>query len=304
MMQKKSSLGRGLDARMGGGYSRPLPEAAPAAASTAPAARDGELARLPVERLQRGKYQPRTDMRTESLQELADSIRAQGVVQPIVVRPLDEHAGPDAQRYEILAGERRWRAAQLAGLTEIPAVVRRIPDDAAIAVALIENIQRENLNPLEESRALERRVSEFQLTHQQVADAVGRSRAAVSTLLRLRELPPEVCALVESRELEMGHARALLALSSRRQQAEVGALVARKGLSVRETEALVRRLQQPAKPEPDAAPADPDVRRLEQDLTEKLGARVSIKHTSSGRGRLVVDYHSLDELDGILARIQ
>jgi len=298
MMQKKSSLGRGLDALMGGGYSRPLPEAA---AGAPPA---GELARLPLERLQRGKYQPRTDMRTESLQELADSIRAQGVVQPIVVRPLDEHAAPDVQRYEIIAGERRWRAAQLAGLTEIPAVVRRIPDEAAIAVALIENIQRENLNPLEESRALERLVSEFQLTHQQVAEAVGRSRAAVTNLLRLRELPPEVCALVESRELEMGHARALLALPGRRQQAEVGALVAKKGLSVRETEALVRRMVQPAKAQGEAAPVDPDVRRLEQDLTERLGARVMIKHSSSGRGKLVVDYHSLDELDGILARIQ
>ncbi len=183
----------------------------------------------------------------ETLEELADSIRAQGVIQPIVVRVLDTLSG-EPRRYEIIAGERRWRAAQLAGLAEIPAVIRQIPDEAAIAIALIENIQRENLNPLEEARALSRLIEEFQMTHQQAAEAVGRSRAAVSNLLRLLELPEQVCALVEERELEMGHARALLGLANRRQQSEVGALVAKKGISVRDTEALVRRLQRPAGP--------------------------------------------------------
>jgi ParB family chromosome partitioning protein len=208
-------------------------------------------------------------------------------------------------RYEIIAGERRWRAAQMAGLTEIPALIRSIPDESAIAVALIENIQRENLNPLEEARALDRLIREFQMTHQQAADAVGRSRAAVSNLLRLLDLAPEVAELVERRQLEMGHARALLALSGRRQQAEVGALVAKKSISVRETEAIVRRMLVPARAaEPADEPGDADVQRLERDLAEKLGARVAIRHSGSGKGRLVIDYNSLDELDGILAHIQ
>lgn len=286
------------------------PPAGPAAPPP-PAPASEELAKLPVEQLQRGRYQPRIDMRPETLQELAESIKAQGVVQPIVVRPLDgthpsggQPAG--AARYEIIAGERRWRAAQMAGLTEIPAVIRRIPDEAAIAVALIENIQRENLNPLEEARALDRLIREFQVTHQQAAEAVGRSRAAVSNLLRLLDLAPEVAALVERRELEMGHARALLGLSGRRQQVEVGALVAKKGISVRETEALVRRMLAPARAAVAAEepPRDPNVEHLERDLAEKLGARVAIRHSASGKGRLIVDYNSLDELDGILAHIQ
>jgi ParB family transcriptional regulator, chromosome partitioning protein len=302
MMQKKPSLGRGLEALMGSAALRPSPVPPAAQPSAAPSE---ELAKLPLDQLQRGRYQPRIDMRPESLQELADSIKAQGVVQPIVVRPLAEPSAGGA-RYEIIAGERRWRAAQMAALTEIPAVIRRIPDEAAIAVALIENIQRENLNPLEEARALERLIREFQVTHQQAADAVGRSRAAVSNLLRLLDLPSEVAELVERRQLEMGHARALLALPGRRQQAEVGALVARKSISVRETEAIVRRMLAPAKPaEAGNEPAhDPDVQRLERDLAEKLGARVAIRHSGSGKGRLVIDYNSLDELDGILAHIQ
>jgi len=222
--------------------------------------------------------------------------------------PLATAAAGESQRYEIIAGERRWRAAQIAGLANIPAVIRRIPDEAAIAVALIENIQRESLNPLEEARALERLITEFELTHAQAAEAVGRSRAAVSNLLRLLELAPEVGALVERRELEMGHARALLALSARRQQAEVAAMVARKSLSVRDTEALVRRLQQRGKEAEvgaDEKPgaADPDVRRLEQELADKLGAKVLIQHSRAGKGKLVVSYNSLDELDGILAHI-
>jgi len=297
MMQRKPTLGRGLADLLGARSASPAP----------PTPLGEELNKLPLEVLQRGRYQPRVDMRAETLTELADSIKVQGVVQPIVVRPLDEPGSSASPRYEIIAGERRWRAAQMAGLTEIPAVIRHIPDEAAIAVALIENIQRENLNPLEEARALARLVSEFGLTHQQAAEAVGRSRAGVSNLLRLLELAPEVCELLEKRSLEMGHARSLLSLTQRRQQTEVALLVAKKGLSVRETEALVRRLQSPADGhggEPRASSRDANVARLEQELAEKLGARVAIQHGSGGRGKLVVSYNSLDELDGILAHIQ
>jgi ParB family chromosome partitioning protein len=263
-----------------------------------------ELLKLPVDLLQRGKYQPRIDMRPESLQELADSIRSQGVIQPIIVRPLAEGA-VGGRRYEIVAGERRWRAAQLAGLHEIPAIVRRVADGAAVAMALIENIQRENLNPLEEARALDRLITEFEMTHATAAEAVGRSRAAVSNLLRLLELADEVKTLVEQRELEMGHARALLGLENRRQQAEVGSLVAKKKLSVRETEALVRRLQSGSGGEDHTAVArvDPNIRKLEGDLTEKLGAKVQVQHSAGGKGKLIINYHTLDELDGILEHI-
>jgi len=307
MIQKKPTLGRGL-ADLLGQVSGPRPAPPPAAEAQAPvpptAAAGEELARLPLDVLQRGRYQPRIDMRPETLEELAASIKAQGVVQPIVVRPIAASAPGDAQRYEIIAGERRWRAAQIAGLAHIPAVIRRIPDEAAIAVALIENIQRESLNPLEEARALDRLITEFELTHAQAAEAVGRSRAAVSNLLRLLELAPEVGALVERREIEMGHARALLALSSRRQQVEVATIVAKRGLSVRDTEALVRRLQHPAPASVEPAQAaDANVRRLEQDLADKLGAKVLIQHSRGGKGKLVVSYNSLDELDGILAHI-
>jgi ParB family chromosome partitioning protein len=298
-MMRKPTLGRGL-ADLLGSARAPLPPPAPLPEGE-------ELVRLPLDVLQRGKYQPRTDMRPETLAELAASIKSQGVVQPIVVRPLAELSDGGATRYEIIAGERRWRAAQMAGLADIPAVIRAIPDEAAIAVALIENIQRENLNPLEEARALERLISEFGLTHQQAADAVGRSRAGVSNLLRLLELAPEVCTLLEQRALEMGHARALLGLTQRRQQSEVAMLIAKKGLSVREAEALVRRLTAPAASGNGAAQPDgrdPNVARLEQDLAEKLGARVAIQHATSGKGKLVVSYNSLDELDGILAHIQ
>jgi ParB family chromosome partitioning protein len=311
MSQKKPVMGRGLEALLGQ-MSR-APQAAPAAA-TAPGAAPAppsklpgdELASLPVDLLQRGKYQPRMDMRQESLEELAASIKSQGIVQPIVVRPVDGAAPGESQRYEIIAGERRWRAAQIAGLTSIPAVIRRVPDEAAIAMSLIENIQRENLNPLEEARALERLISEFGITHQQAADAVGRSRAAVSNLLRLLELPAEITAFVERRELEMGHARALLGLPQRRQQIEVGALVARKGLSVRDTEAMVRALLAKASgaPAKETRALDPNVQRLQDELSEKLGAPVEIQHGGGGKGKVVVTYHSLDELDGILAHIR
>ena len=305
MATKRPSLGRGLEALLGTSTPAATAEsAAPEAAPRLPL--DEELAKIPVDLLQRGRYQPRLDMRAESLQELADSIRAQGVVQPIVVRPLTAPRTGEPLRYEIIAGERRWRAAQMAGLHEVPAVIRRVSDEAAVAMSLIENIQRENLNPLEEARALDRLIREFEMTHQSAADAVGRSRAAVSNLLRLLELADEVKALVESRQLEMGHARALLGLAVTRQQVEVAMLVARKGLSVRETEALVRRLSTRKEDIEDREPVrpDPNITRLEQNLTDKLGAKVQVQHGAKGRGKLVIAYNSLDELDGILAHIQ
>ena len=299
MADKKRGLGRGLEALLGQAAQRPMSD-------IATTSRD-QLTHVPVGLLERGRYQPRTDMREESLAELAESIHAQGVVQPIVVRPVGAPAPGEGQRYEIIAGERRWRAAQMAGLAELPAIVRRVDDETAVAMSLIENIQREDLNPLEEAMALSRLVGEFGLTHQQAAEAVGRSRAAVSNLLRLLELPEEVKALVEQRQLEMGHARSLLALTNRRQLVEVGALVAKKGLSVRDTEALVRRLLARAasgEAKHDAEDRDPDIRRLEEDLADKLGAQVELRHGAKGKGRLVISYHSLDELDGILAHIR
>ena len=286
MAAKRRTLGRGLDALL------------TPAAGNAPDLED-ELKSLPVDLLRRGKYQPRTDMRQESLDELADSIRAQGVVQPIVVRPLGPGAG-----YEIIAGERRWRAAQLAGLQSIPAVVRDVPDEAAVAMALIENIQREDLNPLEEARALERLIGDFQMTHQQAAEAVGRSRAAVSNLLRLLDLGDEIKALVQSRQLEMGHARALLGIQDPTVQAAAARDVAAKGLSVRETERLVRKLAAGPRTPPRPREKDADTRRLENELGDKLGARVSVSHGASGKGKLVIAYNSLDELEGILEHIR
>jgi ParB family transcriptional regulator, chromosome partitioning protein len=305
MTAKKPSLGRGL-AELSPLLARRI--GAPAAETVVTAPAGERLANLPLDLLQRGKYQPRSDMRSESLAELAESIKSQGLVQPILVRPLPGRNPGESQRYEIIAGERRWRAAQMAGMGEIPAVIRDVPDEAALAMALIENIQREELNPLEEARALTRLIEEFGLTHQQAAEAVGRSRAAVSNLLRLMELAEEVKELLEQRSIEMGHARALLSLTSRRQQIEVAGLVAKKSLSVRDTEALVRRLLNPPKPEPgggemDRGSRDPDVRRLERELADKLGAKVMFQHTASGRGKLVVAYNSLDELEGILAHI-
>jgi ParB family chromosome partitioning protein len=301
MATKRPSLGRGLEALLGTPTAASEPETAAPSQSRA----DGDLARIPVDLLQRGRYQPRLDMRPESLQELADSIRAQGVVQPIVVRPVGVPAPGQPARYEIIAGERRWRAAQMAGLHDVPAVIRHVPDEAAVAMSLIENIQRENLNPLEEARALDRLIREFDMTHQTAADAVGRSRAAVSNLLRLLELAEEVKSLVEQRQIEMGHARALLALTATRQQVEVANLVSRKGLSVRETEALVRRMLTHKDDDTEREPPrkDPNVNRLEQELTGKLGAKVQLQHGAKGRGKLVINYNSLDELDGILEHI-
>ncbi len=295
-MSKKKRLGRGLDALL----SKPTPKAEVETPSTAN--NDG-LANIPVDLLERGQYQPRVDMRQDSLEELAKSINAQGVVQPIVVRPVGR--GGNSQRYEIIAGERRWRAAQLAGLQEIPAIVRDVPDDAAIAMALIENIQREDLNPLEESRALDRLIREFDLTHAEAADAVGRSRASVSNLLRLQELSDKVKPLLESRQLEMGHARALLAITNTTQQFDAARQVIKNGLSVRETEKLVRQMQEGGKKSAASkSPPNADIQRLEKDMTDKLGAKVRIDHAKKGHGKLIIAYNSLDELDGILKHIQ
>lgn len=291
-MVKKRGLGRGLDALLG------TSNIAAEGTHLGNTAESNSLRQLPVEIISRGRYQPRTDIREESLHELADSIRAQGVVQPIVVRPIS------ADRFEIIAGERRWRAAQLAGLSEVPALVRDVPDEAAMAMALIENIQREDLNPLEEALALRRLSDEFGLTHQQVANAVGRSRAAVTNLLRLLELDNEVQQLLRDGKLEMGHARALLPLNAILQQ-EAAQQVCLKGLSVRETEDLVRQLQhQPRNDRVQSEAIDPNIRVLQEELSEKLGAKVAIQHNTSGKGKLVIQYNSLDELDGILNHVK
>lgn len=287
---KKRGLGRGLDALLGpfnaiGGGTN--------------AAVEETLRSLPVEQIVRSRYQPRLTIPEDSLRELADSIRVQGVVQPVVVRTAVDH------HYELIAGERRWRAAQLAGLAEVPAIVREVSDQAALAMALIENIQRENLNPLEEALALKQLIESFDMTHQQVAETIGRSRVAVTNLLRLLELCDEVRELIQEGKLEMGHARALLALTPLLQR-EAAKQVLVRGLSVRETEALVRRLQ--SSPRVDVVvpgPAlDPNIRLLQEHLSERLGAKVQVQHGDSGKGRLVIHYHSLDELDGIINHIK
>lgn len=304
MSAKRTGLGRGLDALLGDVDISPPPVAVEE--TDRPARPDTGLTMIAVDLLRRGAYQPRQAMREDALNELADSIRAQGLIQPIVVRPLGTTDVSGARQYEIVAGERRWRAAQLAGLGEVPAVVKQMPDSAAIAVALIENIQRENLSPLEEAQSLRRLIDEFDLTHQQAADAIGRSRTAVSNLVRLLELGDEAKALVQAGELEMGHARALLSITQPRLQAELAAQIARQGLSVRATEALVKKnliggRKPPARPEDSA---DPNIRHLQDELSGKLGARVSIQHGSKGAGKLVVTYNSLDELEGILEHIK
>jgi ParB family chromosome partitioning protein len=304
-MTKKKRLGRGLDALL----SRPGGAGGVATASDA-AGQGGtggdRLRNIPIDLLQRGRYQPRVDMRQDTLEDLARSIRSQGVVQPIVVRAIGAGDGPHT-RYEIVAGERRWRAAQIAELDVIPAIVRDIPDEAAIAMALIENIQRENLNPLEEARALDRLIREFELTHQQAADSVGRSRAAVSNLLRLLELSDKVKPLLEARQIEMGHARALLSLSDATQQFDAARQIVKKNLSVRETERLIRRMlaERPARgSESGKQGGNADIRRLEKEITDKLGAVVRIDHGSKGAGKVLISYNTLDELDGILKHIR
>ncbi len=290
-------MGRGLDALL----SKPVAETTAITGAIV----DSGLATIPLDLLQRGQYQPRIDIRQESLEDLAASIRSQGVVQPIVVRPIGK-LGP-SQRYEIIAGERRWRAAQLAGLGEIPALVKDVADEDAIEMALIENIQREDLNPLEEASALDRLIREFDLTHAEAATAVGRSRAAVSNLLRLQELSDKVKSMLEKRQLEMGHARALLSISNAVQQYDAARQVARKGLSVRDTERLVKRMLDATGGKPkrkSPATGNGDIRRLEIEVSEKLGAKVRVEHTSKGSGKLVIPYHTLDELDGILKHIK
>ncbi|CAD2266820.1 chromosome partitioning protein ParB [Stutzerimonas stutzeri] len=290
MATKKRGLGRGLDALLGGASVSAMQEEA-AKVDTR------ELQQLPLELVQRGKYQPRRDMDPQALEELAQSIRNHGVMQPIVVRPVE------GGRYEIIAGERRWCASQQAGLERVPALVREVPDEAAIAMALIENIQREDLNPIEEAVALQRLQQEFQLTQQQVADAVGKSRVSVSNLLRLIALPEEIKTLLSHGDLEMGHARALLGLPAD-QQIEGARHVVARGLTVRQTEALVRQwLSSKEKPKAEVK-VDPDISRLEQRLAERLGSPVQIKHGQKGKGQLVIRYSSLDELQGVLAHIR
>ena len=283
--RKKPALGRNLSAML-----------SPSTLDEVRHPAGGELRELPLDVIRPGRYQPRSVFDEEKLAELADSIRAQGVVQPIVVRPV----GDDT--YELIAGERRWRAAQIAGAEHIPAVVREVPDEVSVAMALIENIQREDLNPLEEATALRRLIDDFNMTHQEAADAVGRSRAAVSNLLRLLELMQEVKDMIDLRRIEMGHARALLSLDDEL-QVQAAREVVRKRLSVRDTENLVRRLQQ-SKKQKGQRRIDPDVQRLQNRMSEELGARVRIQHQASGKGRLVISYNSADEFDGILERLK
>jgi len=301
-MSGKKKLGRGLDKLLGGVAARASASETLAPADGTPKSAsdltDSELRHLPVDLIQRGKYQPRTDMHEEALLELAESIKVQGVMQPIVVRPIP------GNRFEIIAGERRWRATQLAGLDTIPAVIRLVGDESAIAMALIENIQRENLNPIEEAMALKRLQEEFSLTQQEVAEAVGKSRTTVTNLLRLMSLNHDVRLLLERGDIEMGHAKALLGLQSEH-QSEAAKTVAGKGLSVRQTESLVRRLlEQPQAKKPQDARPDPDINRLQETLSERLGTRVEIQHSNKGSGKVTLKYNSLDELDGILSHIK
>ena len=290
-MVKKRGLGRGLDALLGG-----IPDAAAGRGAAADLAAHGSFRSLPVDVIRRGKHQPRRIVEESTLVELAHSVRTRGVVQPIVVRP----AGPGS--FEIVAGERRWRAAQMAGLDEVPAVVRECSDREAAAIALIENIQREDLNPIEEAQGYRTLADEFGLTHQELADAVGRSRSAVSNALRLLDLNDDVRALVEQGDLDMGHARALLSLSGA-VQSETAAAVVRRGLSARETEKLVR-LKAKGEAPPERTTRDPNVIRIENDLADRLGAKVRIDHKSKGAGSLTIHYASLEALDGILERIR
>jgi ParB family chromosome partitioning protein len=302
-MNDKKKLGKGLDALLSAGSSQTMASllgGKPREPDTTPPAavpdKDGDLKNIPVDLIQRGKYQPRTDMHEEALEELAASIKNQGVMQPIVVRPIS------SEKYEIIAGERRWRATQMAGLDTIPAIVKPVGDEAAIAMSLIENIQRENLNPIEEAMALKRLQDEFELTQQEVADAVGKSRVTVTNLIRLIGLHIDVRRMLEHGDLEMGHARAVLSLPDE-QQTQVARTVAGKGLSVRQTEALVRRLMAGKSTQPSGKILDPDIKNLEDNLADKLGAKVMIQHSAKGKGKLVVKYNSLDELDGILTHI-
>jgi len=284
MVAKKRGLGRGLDALLGAEKRSGQQDVSHPARSI--------LEEVPIEWIRPGKYQPRQTMDDEPLQELAASIRAQGVMQPIVLRSVGEN------RYEIIAGERRWRATQLAGLDKIPAVIKEVNDEAAVAMSLIENIQREDLNPMEEALALQRLIEDFDLTHQQVADAVGKSRTAVTNFLRLINLSPEVAQMLAHGDIEMGHARALLSLSFE-QQGSLAREIAAQNLNVRQAEALVRKMLS-GKPSKPGAKVDADTRSLENKLADRLGQKVNLQHTAKGKGKLVISYNSLDELDGIL----
>ncbi len=301
MSAKKRGLGRGLDALLSS--SKPAPSEGKeqntanvtSAVENAAQPSNSELQKLPIEFLHSGKYQPRKDMSEEALEELASSIRSQGIIQPIVVRPVAHNS------YEIIAGERRWRAAQIAKLEFVPCIIKDVPDEAAVAIALIENIQREDLNAMEEAIALNRLLNEFELTHQQVADAVGKSRTTVTNLLRLNNLNNDVKILLEHGDIEMGHARCLLALEGE-VQSDAARLAVAKALTVRETEKLVRSILEPT-PAKEVIEKDPDVKQLEQQLADNLGAKVEINYNKKGKGKLVISYTNLDELDGILNRI-
>ena len=288
MSGKNKGLGRGLDALL------TATRAAPST-STDSQSDNSDLKSLPIEWLLPGKYQPRKDMSPEALEELANSITAQGVIQPIVVRPVNTN------QYEIIAGERRWRASQMAQLHEVPVIIKDVPDEAAVAIALIENIQREDLNAMEEAQALDRLILEFKLTQQEAAEAVGKSRSTVTNLLRLNTLESDVKILLEHGDIEMGHARALLSLTGDA-QVEAAQHVAGKGLNVRETENYVRRINEPKKDKSKPV-LDPDVEKLQTDLSEQLGAAVKISHNAKGKGKLTIDFGNLDQLDGILAHI-
>ena len=292
MSDKRKSLGRGLDALLG----------QPGEVETKNQKQG--LTEIPIEQIGPGPFQPRKQIDESQLNELAQSIKVQGVIQPIVVREraiADSHTGV---RFEIIAGERRWRATQIAGLENIPAVIRTIADSEAVAVALIENIQRENLNPLEEANAFQRLIIEYEMSHQEVANSVGRARASITNALRLLDLPSSVQELVNKKMLTMGHARALLSIEDRGMQLEVANLIVEKGLSVREAEGLVRKIVEKKKPNQQKTTVDPDIQRLEKDLTNRLGARVSIKHKKTGGGTLSIKYASSDELEGILSKIR
>lgn len=299
-MAKSKGLGRGLDALLATSksYSDKYNEQNPA--QEAAKSENSELQQLPVEFLKPGKYQPRKDMADAALEELAASIRVQGIIQPIIVRELKEN------EYEIIAGERRWRAAQLAQLATVPCLVKAIADDAAVAIALIENIQREDLNAMEEAQALDRLMIEFKLTHQQVADAVGKSRTTVSNILRLNGLQASVKTLLEHGDIDMGHARALLSLEGE-EQSDLAKVVAEKGLTVRDTERLVKKsleqVSNPAPPESRKPKVDPDVKRLESSLSDRLGTQVKIEHNAKGKGKVVINFSDLEQLDGILSHI-
>lgn len=291
-MSKKRGLGKSLDALLA--YTSTETDSQSAASAAATPAGEG-LTQLSVEQIQRGKYQPRREMDPQALDELANSIRTQGIIQPLIVRPVGD-------KYEIIAGERRWRAAQLAGLSEVPVIIREIPDEAAVAIALIENIQRENLNPIEEAVAYDRLIEEFGMTHQDVAEAVGKSRTTVTNLLRLLALPAEVRRMLERGQIEMGHARTLITLPEI-SQLEVAQLIVARGLSVRETENLVR-LRQAQRQPAAKKPADPDILRLQEMLSRQLKLRVALQCNAKGKGKLVIHYRNLKELDQLLAQLE